>query len=232
MSKNFIIITVIFFSPILLFPSAGITPYIKIDGQIYFLLSVEKRYTNKKPYICITDFGGRGPTTIKTAAKEGYEETMGIFTTKNIEHLKKEKKAGVNFFIQNFKNKKSLIIGNKNYKTFFIDITQAAIELTHNNPENIKNTILNTLETRLIKLKSLEKFKNKFDEYREKIGFVLIKREDFIAMVKTPHIALHKTKVHTSFVPQPQYYFLKLKLYGPFVQLLQKDNAYLKLLNL
>lgn len=66
---------------------AGILPFIKVKNELFFLLSEDKHRAG-----FWTDFGGSGQANIENAAKEGHEETMGIFTGHhNKPHLQEDK---------------------------------------------------------------------------------------------------------------------------------------------
>jgi len=230
-----------------IFPSAGITPYVRLNEDIYFLLGVEKRKKQKNEQICITDFGGYGTTDIHTAAREGYEETMGIFTAETIDDIKKKKKIGMQYFIDRFETEKNFVFGNKKYKTHFINVTDKAKELVDGHKKSgiagkddtFLETIIEALEDRLIRLCTNKKYKRKLRAYKEKRGYIFVKREDFITMIEKSDVSLCQAKFFTSFgvdpeekVPQAEYIDVSLKLYRPFAEMMQENNEYLKLLEL
>jgi len=172
----------------LIYSNAGIIPYINLGkGQISFLLSIENR--GGKSGLCVTDFGGGGKKDKDTAAKEGFEETMGIFTTKGSEGLlyydKKKKKnvlntiakkKGIKFFKDRMSSKKSF--GERTYITYFVDVTDKVKKLGG------RLDTLKAMENRLKRLKVDRKFKNISKSYKEKRGFVWVTKDDLLDVLK------------------------------------------------
>jgi len=158
----------------LIYSDAGIIPYIiqKNNNKTYvnFLLSVEKRSGKN----VVTDFGGGGKGNQKdTAAKEGYEETMGMFTVRNANDLLKKKKAGV----ASLRERIQFGCGNKNYKTYFVNVTDKM-------GKRGRAEIVKGLSKRLAKLKVYKKFKGKtYAPYREKRGFVWLSKKELTNVI-------------------------------------------------
>ena len=142
-------VTSILFSISLIFADkhgAGIVPYCKNNqGDIYFLLGVDCHRPESW-----TDFGGGAGHhhdnknasrflardkyfAKKAAAKEGHEETMGVFSN-CWQHPIRDKARGEFFFERKLKSNHSVSYTFPNgstYTTFFVNVTQAVKDLGH-----------------------------------------------------------------------------------------------------
>jgi len=162
------------FSNLLFCAGAGIIPYIKRGGKVSFLLSIENR---SKVGLVITDFGGGGGRDKETAAKEGYEETMGIFTVKHTKDIlrKRNQAAGKSYF----KRKMGSILSgsDRHYVTYFVDVTDKVKAFGGR-----KDTI-DKLSYRLKNLKANRKFKKVPSSFKEKRGFIWLTKDELSNMI-------------------------------------------------
>ncbi len=151
---------------------AGILPFVKEKNQIFFLVSEDRHRLG-----VWTDFGGKGEANIDDAAKEGHEETMGIFTG----HHKKpyrQKYDAIPLLKQKLNEKMCLRkhFFDCEYATYIFDATQSVRRL-----DGMEKTIKLFYST-------LERLKNKSNRYiyrcySEKESFLWITKKELLQAI-------------------------------------------------
>jgi len=156
--------------------AAGILPYYKDQKtkEIFVLLGKEGSGRDKGKW---ADFGGTGSANIQTAAKEGHEETMGVFTstyknpkadkTKGIDRLKKKIKDNGTAYTWTTRS-------GFTYKGYLLNVTKEV-----QNQGGRANTLKHFKDT----LKNLKK-KNFPHEYIEKSDFSWVKLHPMLTKIK------------------------------------------------
>lgn len=152
---------------------AGILPFVKEKNQLFFLVSEDRHRSG-----VWTDFGGKGKARIDNAAKEGHEETMGIFTG----HHKKpylQRDNAIPLLKQKLNEEKCLrrrFPGDFEYATYLFDATKAVQRL-----DGMKKTIKLFYST-LARLKEKESHRV-YHCYCEKVSFRWITKKELLQAI-------------------------------------------------
>ena len=181
--KNFSVSVVAssLFSIASIYPSgAGVIPYVKQQGQIHFLLGEDYHRTGMW-----TDFGESGQADKATAAKEGHEETMGVFAGEDPRGGKvynrpiRRKATGETYFMRRLHNRHATTIHfskTDRYKTYFIDVTNAVCSLGGK-----RKAIQKLRKQRAYwNKRRLEKGRKEYRVFTEKIQFKWFTQNEFI----------------------------------------------------
>lgn len=182
-NKSFLLLTLIFFlicSIQVFAKGAGIVPFYRhTNGDVSFLLGEDHHRRG-----VWTDFGGKadkGESFSDAAAREGHEETMGVFSGTS-KDPKKNQSQGVEFFKKRIKKQLQVQSSKNDYKTYFVDVTDA-VEVIKKEAITRKFPFNSNLDAVIKKLKGTrdkigKKKDKKWGHYKEKIDFKWVTFEE------------------------------------------------------